>query len=68
MVRPSLQDFAALLTRRTAQTSLFDPAPVDHPADALEAISAWLDAHPELLDDIVANLDAGPGACEATAH
>ena len=35
---------------------LFDPEPVHHPvADALEAISAWLDAHPELLDGITAD-------------
>ena len=43
--------------KRTAQQSLFDPEPVHHPvADALEAISAWLDAHPELLDAIAADL------------
>ena len=48
--------------KRTAQRSLFDPAPVHHPvADALEAISAWLDAHPELLDAIAADL--GTAAC-----
>ena len=45
--------------KRTAQQSLFDPEPVHHPvADALEAISAWLDAHPELLDAIAADLGA----------
>ena len=56
--------------KRTAQQSLFDPEPVHHPvADALETISAWLDAHPELLDAIAADLGAaargraGPG-CE----
>ena len=48
--------------KRTAQQSLFDPEPVHHPvADALEAISAWLDAHPELLDAIAADL--GTAAC-----
>ena len=46
-------------TKRTAQTGLFDPAPVDHPAaDALEAMSVRLDADPELLDAIAADLDA----------
>ena len=45
--------------KRTAQQSLFDPEPVHHPvADALEAISAWLDAHPELLDAIAVDLGA----------
>ena len=45
--------------KRTAQQSLFDPEPFHHPvADALEAISAWLDAHPELLDTIAADLGA----------
>ena len=37
--------------KRTAQISLFDPQALDHPvADELEWASAWLDAHPELLD------------------
>ena len=45
--------------KRTTQTSLFDPEPVDHPvAAALEAISAWLDAHPELLEAVAADLGA----------
>ena len=45
--------------KRTAQQSLFDPEPVHHPvADALEAISAWLDTYPELLDAIAADLGA----------
>ena len=45
--------------KRTAQRSLFDPEPFHHPvADALEAISAWLDAHPELLDTIADDLGA----------
>ena len=43
--------------KRTAQQSLFDPEPVHHPvADALEAISVWLDDRPELLDAIAADL------------
>ena len=51
--------------RRTTQTSLFDPEPVDHPvAAALEAMSAWLDAHPELLDAVAADL----GAEHASRH
>ena len=51
--------------KRTAQQSLFDPEPVHHPvADALKAISAWLDAHPELLDTITADL--GAAACGRT--
>ena len=37
--------------KRTAQTSLFDPA-IDHPlADGLERASVWLDEHPELRRD-----------------
>ena len=37
--------------KRTAQISLFDPQALDHPvADELEWASAWLDAHPELLE------------------
>ncbi len=43
--------------RRTAQRSLFDPTPVDHPvADELERVSALLDECPELLDGVVADL------------
>ena len=43
--------------KRTAQLSFFEPDPVDHPvADALEAISAWLDDHPELLEAVAADL------------
>ena len=49
--------------KRTAQTSLFDPATVDHPvAEELEWASAWLDAHPELLDEVAADLGAETGA------
>ena len=49
--------------KRNAQTSLFDPQAVDHPvADDLERASAWLDAHPELLDLIAADLGASSGA------
>ncbi len=45
--------------KRNAQTSLFDPQVVDHPvADDLERASAWLDAQPELLDEIAADLGA----------
>ena len=48
--------------KRTAQTSLFDPATVDHPvAEELEWASAWLDAHPELLDEVAADLGAETG-------
>ena len=51
-------------TKRTTQTSLFDPEPVDHPVGAaLEAMSAWLDAHPELLDMVAADLGAGDARC-----
>ena len=49
--------------KRTAQTSLFDPQVLDHPvADELEWASAWLDAHPELLDEIAADSDGGVGS------
>ena len=49
--------------KRTAQTSLFDPATVDRPvAEELEWASAWLDAHPELLDEVAADLGAEAGA------
>ena len=50
--------------KRTAQLSFFEPDPVDHPvADALEAISAWLDDHPELLEAVAADLGAESGSC-----
>ena len=49
--------------KRNAQTSLFDPQAVDHPvADDLERASAWLDAHPELLDEVAADLGAASGS------
>ena len=49
--------------KRTAQISLFDPQALDHPvADELEWASAWLDAHPELLDRGAADLDGGAGS------
>ena len=49
--------------KRTAQISLFDPQALDHPvADELEWASAWLDAHPELLDRVAADLDGGAGS------
>ena len=52
----------AMRAKRTAQISLFDPQALDHPvADELEWASAWLDAHPELLDLIAADLDGGAG-------
>lgn len=42
---------------RTAQTSLFEPRAVDHPvADDLQRASDWLDAHPELLDLVAADV------------
>jgi len=48
---------------RTTQTSLVDPPPVDHPvADGLECVSAWLDAHPELLDGVASDLGVAAGA------
>ena len=48
--------------KRTTQTSLFDPDPVDHPVGAtLEAISAWLDNHPEWVDAVAADLGAARG-------
>ena len=49
--------------KRTTQTSLFDPQALDHPvADELEWASAWLDAHPELLDGVTADPDGGAGS------
>ncbi len=49
--------------KRNAQTSLFDPQSVDHPvADDLERASAWLDAHPELLDEVADDLGASSGS------
>ena len=49
--------------KRNAQTSLFDPQAVDHPvADDLERASAWLDARPELLGEIAADLGARSGS------
>ena len=47
----------------TAQNSLFDPQAIDHPiADDLEGASRWLDAHPELLDAVAADLDGASGS------
>ena len=44
---------------RTTQMSLFEPGSVDHPLGAeLEAMSHWLDAHSELLDEVAADLGA----------
>ena len=46
--------------KRTAQISQFDPQALDrHVVDELERASAWLDVHPELLDEIAADLDGG---------
>ena len=50
--------------KHNPQNSLFDPEAVDHPvADDLEWASEWLDAHPELVDAVAADLGAadGPG-------
>lgn len=48
---------------RSTQTSLFDPSAVDHPvARELEWASAWLDAHPEWLEAVGADLDNGTGS------
>ena len=45
--------------KRTTQTSLLESPPVDHPLGGeLESISHWLDAHPELLDAVAADLGA----------
>ena len=45
--------------KRTTQTKLFDPAPIDHPvAAALKTMSAWLGEHPELLDAVAALVEA----------
>lgn len=45
--------------KRTTQLSVFQPQPVDHPLGGeLESISNWLDAHPELLDAVAADLGA----------
>ncbi len=45
--------------KRTTQTSLFEPKPVDHPlGEELESISDWLDAHSELLDAVATDLGA----------
>ncbi len=45
--------------KRTTQMSLCGPEPVDHPlGEELESISGWLDAHPELLNEVAADLSA----------
>ena len=45
--------------KRTTQMSLYQPRPVDHPLGReLESIPDWLDAHPELLDEVAADLGA----------
>ena len=52
-----------MCANRTTQTSLFNPQAIDHPvADELERASAWLDAHPELLDRVAADSDGGAGS------
>ena len=49
--------------KRTTQMSLFDPQSIEHPiADDLKTASAWLDAHPELLDAVIADLHGGTGS------
>lgn len=49
--------------KHNPQNSLFDPEPIDHPvAGDLEWASDWLDAHPELLDAIAADLGATDGS------
>ena len=54
--------------KRTTQTSLFDPQALDHPvADELEWASAWLDEHPELLDEVAADL-AGKASTRRGRH
>lgn len=54
---------SAMCLKRTEQRSLFELEPVAHPvAAALEAISAWLDEHPELPDAIVVDLAARNGS------
>ena len=53
---------------RTTQISLFDPQAIDHPvADDLEWASAWLDQHPELLDEIATDVD-GKAASRRGRH
>ena len=43
--------------RRITQLSLFHPSAVDHPVGAdLERMSSWLDAHPELLEEVASDL------------
>ena len=45
--------------KRATQMSLYEPQPVDHPLGReLESISNWLDAHPDLLDEVAAGLGA----------
>ena len=54
--------------KRTTQISLFDPQAIDHPvADDLEWASAWLDQHPELLDEIATDVD-GKAASRRGRH
>ena len=51
--------------KRTIRLSLYEPKPADHPLGReLEPVSDWLEAYPELLNEVVANLsaqDAGVG-------
>ena len=43
--------------KRTTQTSLLEPNPVDHPfAEDMERMSAFLDEHPEFADWVAADL------------
>ena len=49
----------AMRLKRTTQMSLYEPKPVDHPLGReLETVSNWLDAHPELLEEVAADLGA----------
>jgi len=47
--------------RRITQLSLFHPCAVDHPVgDDLEGMSSWLDAHPDLLEEVASDLGGSP--------
>ncbi len=42
--------------KRTTQTSILEPNPVDHPfAEDMERMSAFLDEHPEFADWVAAD-------------
>lgn len=46
--------------KRTVQSSIFERYAEHEIGDELQAMSAWLDAHPELLDWVVADLRTRP--------